>query len=412
MAVKASASSSRPITGWHVYVDGKDSYASTAASSFSTSIAVATGTHTVVVRAWDASGAFGSQTVQVAAGAAASAPAPGPTPTTGPISVSVSAPQNYASVTSPVALNATAGGSKAITGWHVYVDGKDSYSGPATNNINGSIPMASGTHSLVVRAWDTSGVYASQTLQVTVGSSGSTTPPPQPPPPPTTTSAGLPTPPSTAKVFSNIEEMTTGWTNCGSAACAGGNGTSSYWQAFNQTTPSMDGRSMQINNAGVWANALWWRKMGANNAATNMLWDFWVYLDDKAAKYGQSLEYDSFQFVGGYNYMIGTQCNYGAGVWDTWNEVTQKWLHTSIPCPKFAANTWHHIQQYVTMNHTNHTYTYKTFVIDGKVYNLNQTQPAKYLAWEDNLGAQWQLDVNATGGAYSEWVDKAKLTIW
>jgi hypothetical protein len=67
---------------------------------------------------------------------------------------------------------------------------------------------------------------------------------------------------------------------------------------------------------------------------------------------------------------------------------------------------------YLTLNHTNHTYTYKTFVIDGKVYNLNQTQPAKYLAWGDNIGAQWQLDVNATGGGYHEWIDNAKLTVW
>jgi hypothetical protein len=73
---------------------------------------------------------------------------------------------------------------------------------------------------------------------------------------------------------------------------------------------------------------------------------------------------------------------------------------------------WHHIQQYVTLNHTNHTYTYKTFVVDGKVMNVNQTQPALYLAWADNLGVQWQLDVNATGAGFSEWVDKAKLTVW
>lgn len=206
--------------------------------------------------------------------------------------------------------------------------------------------------------------------------------------------------------------MTSGWSACDTAACAGGAGGGAYWQAFNQGSPSLDGRSMEIYHDGKWSNALWYRKMGANNAATNFLWDFYVQLDSASVSSAQALEYDAFQFVGGYNYMIGTECNYGAGVWDTWNEVTQKWLHTTIPCKKFAPGTWHHIQWYMTTNHSTHTYTYKTLVVDGVVYTLNQTQPAKYLGWGDNLGAQWQLDVNATGGGYHEWVDKATLTVW
>jgi hypothetical protein len=40
--------------------------------------------------------------------------------------------------------------------------------------------------------------------------------------------------------------------------------------------------------------------------------------------------------------MIGTKCNYAAGVWDTWNEATGHWLHTAIPCKKFAPGAWHH----------------------------------------------------------------------
>ena len=110
--------------------------------------------------------------------------------------------------------------------------------------------------------------------------------------------------------------------------------------------------------------------------------------------------------------MLGTECNYGAKVWDTWSETTGHWVHTNIPCPKFSTNVWHHVQQYITINHSNHSYTYKTFVIDGRVYNLNQTQYAKNLHWGDNFGAQWQLDDNATGGGYHEWIEKAKLTAW
>ena len=169
---------------------------------------------------------------------------------------------------------------------------------------------------------------------------------------------------------------------------------------------------MELFHDGKWGNALWYHKMGADNAATNFLWDFYVQLDEASLGAAQALEYDAFQFVGGYNYMMGTECNYGAGVWDTWSEASGHWLHTSIPCKKFTAGTWHHIQWYMTTNHSNHTYTYRTLVVDGVAHTLNQTQSAKNLGWGDNAGAQWQLDVNASGGAYHEWVDKATLKMW
>jgi hypothetical protein len=313
-----------------------------------------------------------------------------------------------ATVAGSFQLQASASSSYPITGWHAYLDGANVYSAGSTQTISTSLNAAQGTHLLVVRAWNSTGAYGDKTVQISVGS-GSTS----------SSSTGsstltnaLPVPPSTAKVFSNIDQMMSGWGSCQSGACAGGSGSGSFWQAFNQTTPSMDGVSMELFKDGVWGNALWWRKMGANNSVTNFLWDFYVQLDSASLSSAQALEYDAFQFVGGYNYMIGTECNYAAGVWDTWSEASGKWLHTTVPCQKFSAGTWHHIQWYMNTNHSNHSYTYVTLVVDGKAYNVNQTQYAKNLGWGDNLGAQWQLDVNASGNGYHEWVDKATLTVW
>jgi hypothetical protein len=320
------------------------------------------------------------------------------------VTVQVAAPQAYATVGATFSLQATASSSHPITGWHVYLDDVNVYTGTAAKTISTSLTAAAGTHQLVVRAWDTSGAYGTQYLEATVSKSVDT-------PAPTPTSS-LPTPPSNAAVFSNIDQVTTGWSACNTAACAGGNGGGSYWQAFNQGSPSLDGRSMELYHDGSWSNALWFHKVGAINTATNFLWDFYVQLDSSSTTAAQSLEYDAFQFLNGYNYMIGSQCNYAAKVWDTWNEVSQHWLHTTVPCKKFASGTWHHIQWYMTTNHTNHTYTYKTLVVDGVAYNLNQTQPAKYLGWSNNLGVQWQLDVVASGAGYHEWVDKATFTAW
>ncbi len=218
----------------------------------------------------------------------------------------------------------------------------------------------------------------------------------------------LPTPPPNAKVYSNVDQMTSGWDSCHSPSCAGGSGEGTYWQIFNQSSPSRDGRSMEMFQDGSWSNALWYHKMGPYNSATNFLFDFFALVDSASVNAAQALEYDAFQFVGGYNYMMGTQCNYAAGWWDTWSESTGRWLHTTISCKKFAAGTWHHIQWYITTNHSSHTYTYKTFVLDGVVHNLNQTQHAKYISgWGDNAGVQWQLDDKASGTGYHEWIDKA-----
>jgi hypothetical protein len=326
------------------------------------------------------------------------------------VSVKVSAPLANSTVSSPVPVQATASSSHPITGWQVYLDGSSVASSTAAS-INTTVSASNGSHQLIIRAWDSTGAYGSQTIEATVSSSvvASTPPASQPP---STSNAGLPTAPSTAKVYSNIQQMTGGWTSCETAACAGGSGAGSLWQVFNQTSPSLSGRSMEIFHDGSKSNALFYHKVGADDSATNFLWDFYVQLDSASVNAGQALEYDAFQFVGGYNYMMGSQCDYGAGVWDTWNEASGAWVHTSIPCKKFAAGSWHHIQWYMINNHSNHTYTYKTLVVDGVVYNLNQTQPAKYLGWSDNAGVQWQIDVNASGTGYHEWVDNATWTIW
>lgn len=182
--------------------------------------------------------------------------------------------------------------------------------------------------------------------------------------------------------------------------------------AQNQSQPSLSGASDQIFNSGVWDNALWWKKLGANNNVTNMLWDFYVQIDNNASQGAQALEYDSFQFVGGYNYMVGSQCNIAAGVWDVWDELHGHWIHTTVACHGLSAGTWHHIQWYVTTNHSNHTYHYVTLVVDGVPHPINQTYTAKDLNWGDNIGVQYQLDVNASGHGYNEWFDNVTFTIW
>ena len=397
--LQASASSSHPIVGWHAYLDSKNVITGGVTGYLSGSINASAGRHTLVVRAWDSTGAFGDQTVVVNVGATAAARI------NAPVTVELAAPAANSSVGTSFHLQASASSSHPIVGWHAYIDNANVFHGGATANVNTNLNVGAGTHTLVLRAWDSTGAYGDQTVRFTAGSGTSAPSSPAP-------TGALPTPPSNAKVFNHIEQMGSGWVPCGDPGCAGGSGNGNYWQAFYQTSPSMDGSSMELYRDGVWGNALWHHKMGAINSVTNFVSDFYMYLDSNSLKGTQALEYEAFQFVGGYNYMMGTQCDYGRGVWDTWTEAGGRWLPTNIPCPKFAPNTWHHVQWYVTVNHAKHSYTYHTLVVDGHAYTLNQTQYAKYLGWGDNLGAQWQLDENASGIGYHEWVDRAKLTVW
>jgi hypothetical protein len=317
------------------------------------------------------------------------------------VNVTVSQPGNNQQVGSPFTVTANATTSYSITGWHVYLDGVSVYTGGAVNSINASISASVGSHQLVTRAWDTSGAYGTVTEQITVTSGGGGG----------GGGNGLPTPPGNAIWFNDIQNRGN-WSWCHDPGCAGGSGNGSYWMSQHQSSPSRSGSSGQFYNDGVWANALWWQKFGANNGARNLLWDFWIYLDGNSQHSGQALECDAFQFVGGYNYMIGSQCDYGASQWDTWDENTGHWVHSGITCNKFAPNTWHHIQWYMTTNTSAHTYTYHTLVVDGQSHTVNVTHSAKNLHWSDNIGVQWQLDVNATGQGYHEWVDNASLAIW
>ena len=180
----------------------------------------------------------------------------------------------------------------------------------------------------------------------------------------------------------------------------------------NQTTPSLSGNSMEIHNSGVWANALWWKKLGADPGATNFEWDFDFQLDEASQTAAQALEFDIFQFLDGYNYMMGSECNYASGFWDLWDGIHGHWQRTSVSCPQFTPGVWHHIEWYVQRTQGAATYTFVSVTVDGVTYPMGQTFSARNEGWDGQIGVQFQLDVNATGQGYEEWVDNVKLTAW
>ena len=116
-------------------------------------VTASAGSHTVVVRAWDSSGAYGDQTLTLQVR---------------PVAINISTPLNATSVNSPVNIQATASSAHSITGWHVYVDSVDSFGKNKGDSIDMNLAMGSGVHSVLVRAWDSSGALGDQTISVTV----------------------------------------------------------------------------------------------------------------------------------------------------------------------------------------------------------------------------------------------------
>ena len=394
MTLKAWASGSTGITGWYVYVDNSAAWhTSGPTASISPSISLSKGTHSVHVRAWQSNGAYGDRYLTVTAGSTS-------TSTSG-VNVSLKSPTG-GTVSSTFTVSASASSPNGISGWAVYADNNKLWSGDTySNSFSKSFSLGGGSHSLYVRAWDKGGAGygTSSTAQITVGSGTNTS-----------STSALPSVPSYAKVFTKLEDTSSDWSACSN--CAGGNSTSNYWSAPYQGSPSRDGSSREFfNGGGPWANVLWIKKLGNQNSYHHFLWDFWVNFNSTAASSLWTAEYDLWQSVSGHEFMIGSQCNFGTGYWDTWNSASNHWVQTWVPCPRFSGNSWHHIQWYMERISSNQ-YRYDTLVVDGKAYKLNQVFYTNPVNWADAMGVQWQLDLGSNGYDAHEWIDQVKLSIW
>jgi post-segregation antitoxin (ccd killing protein) len=373
--VVASASGPNPITAMQIYLDNQ-LVTSLAGASLNVPVNAATGTHSLVVQAWDSTGATykNLETVTVS--------------TTSSATVTVSSPANNATVSSPFQVVASASGPNPITAMQVYLDSQ-LVTTVQSGSLNASVSAATGAHSLVVQAWDSTGAVYKNALTVSV--SGSSIP-------------------SNAIVKSDIEDMT-GWESCTTCAGAGGTGpTAGFSVTQFQSSPSEDGSSAQFSIWGTtpYSDALWWKQLGADNSASNFEYDVDFYLT--TPQYAQALEFDVNQSNGVTKFIFGTQCNIKNGaVWDVWDTAGAKWVHTAVPCAAPSANTWHHLTWELKRSSTQATFIAVT--LDGVRSTVNMTFNAKPVT-ANELNVAFQLDGDYAQHAYSAWLDNVTLTYW
>lgn len=115
-------------------------------------------------------------------------PTPTPTPTppppgpgsciAGAVGVTVCSPTSGSTAGSPVHFSAAAkSGTAPVTAMRIYIDGASAYTVGAAS-LDTSLPVAAGTHSVFVQAWDTTGAVFKTALTLTVGTSPTPTPTP------------------------------------------------------------------------------------------------------------------------------------------------------------------------------------------------------------------------------------------
>jgi hypothetical protein len=311
----------------------------------------------------------------------------------GSAGVTVSSPASGSSVGSPVhfvAQATAASSSTPITSMRIYVDNASVYV-TAAKSIDTSVTVASGSHSVVVQAWDSAGhVYKSAALSINVQASII---------------------PANAIVFSKVEEMTN-WQSCDVCAGAGGNGPATpHWMAQFQTTPSLDGASAEffVGGSTPYAAALWWKQLGPIDSATHFVYDMNFYFTNSAAP--QALEFDVNQSVNGKKYIFGTECDFhGNQTWRVWDSSLH-WQDTGVSC--VAAHTskvWHSLRWEFERTSGGHTH-FIAVTVDGvrKIVDRFYNPQASSVR---ELNLAFQMDGNSTMTDYNVWLDKVKLSVW
>ena len=315
--------------------------------------------------------------------------------------VTVSSPASGSTSGSPVHFVASATSANPITAMRIYVDNVSAYLVSASK-LDTYVTMASGGHSVVVQAWDSTGAVFKTPLSLTISG---TTPSPTPTPTPT----GFPAPPSTAVVKSNIDQMT-GWASCTVCAGANANGpVATYSMVENQASPSLDGASAKFSISGTtpYSDALWWKQLGAADSATHLKYDVDFYITNPGV--AQALEFDNNQSNGVHKFIYGTQCNIKGGHWDVWGNAAGNWISTGIACSAPTAFVWHHLTWEFQRTSTNVIFV--GFTYDGVTHYVNRSYPARSSTVHE-MNVAFQMDGDYAMHAYSTWLDRVTLTYW
>jgi len=230
-------------------------------------------------------------------------------------------------------------------------------------------------------------------------------------------SAQVPTPPSNAKWYSSVDDMS-GWTAC--SGCTG-NGGATYWYKQGVSSPSLDGKSMQTyikGPYGTWSDNLFVKKFGDQTWARhiewsmNFLWNAPKTKQSNGTYVVQAIEFDARMLIGEFKYLFGTQCSYGHGTWDIWNNASRYWQHTGVSCQRWGPNTWHKVTWYLEIDNTHKYLHYVGLKVDGTEYWINKWLAAGSVPYNKEFLIQFEQDTDLNGDPWYLWADQIKVALW
>lgn len=159
-----------PLTHVKVYVDHVEVYAADVTANTFTidqQFTMPLGTRYLVVQSWNSSGMVkqAAKFVSVTSGTSACPKS------SVDMTVTICAPQNGATVAAPIRVLASSFSTSAVVHTKVYLNHQEVHA-VDRDEVDTSVPAASGTHWLVVQSWDAAGRVFSRGHAVTVSSSG------------------------------------------------------------------------------------------------------------------------------------------------------------------------------------------------------------------------------------------------
>jgi hypothetical protein len=391
----ASSSCSKGVASMGVYVDNQLETV-VDGDSMNTSVTISDGSHKTVVQEWDNCGGSTTAAVAITVGGG------------GGSGVTVSAPSNGGTVSSPVNYVATASStcSKGVASMGIYVNNTLTYVGQGAS-LNTNLNLDAGSYKTVVEEWDHCGGASYTPINITVSSGGG---------------GG-----GGGNEFTELQ-ASNGWIAYGEyppkyGICTDCGGGVTWSIKQHQNSPSKSGNSTEYTIGGnhPYSDVLFTIPLIGTNSSQGMpdpdhkiipnLHDFTydVYFYGANLSLSEVLEFDIDQFFDGMGFIFGHQCEIAAGhQWDIWDNVNKHWDHTGIACNPIS-NSWNHLTLDVERT-TSNELLYKTITFNGTTYTLNKTYPHYNSGDWYGVVVNYQMDGNSNQSSYSAYLDDFTFT--
>lgn len=394
----ASPCSSQPISAMGYSFDTSSNTAIAYSSTINAYVTAPAGTHVLHVKSWGTQGASCVTDISLNVVLSLS-------------TVTVSAPLNGATVTSPfpVAASGVYCEGQPISAMGYSIDSSTNTTVQSGTTLSGTATASSGTHTLHVKSWGTSGASCVTNLSVNVTA-------PVAPTAPAPVLSG-PIVPATATVVKAIQGLTTWKASYDSGTSGNATGLTSI-----VPTPSISGTARQfVTNYTNYGGERYSVSFGSDTAAQNFVYDGWVYLASPISDIA-NIEMDMNQVLSnGQTVIYAFQCAGWSKTWDyTENAGTPsnpivKWVHSNQTCnpQAWSANTWHHVQISYSRD-TSGNVTYQSVWLDGVEQDINQTVPSAFaLGWGSTLVTNFQIDgFTSTAGSATVYLDNLTVSRW